>query len=341
MTYRNKLLLKRVLLISGIVLLVIVVALLIGFTYLGRYVVYTENGAYFSFRAPDTAVEEEETLLAQPPENPVLVTGESIYENDALGETDNRLLPQDVQGMMIRYEALYDGLELTSIEFGEETNTVMLEMRKRGSDILNTPAVQSLITRAKNEELHLVALMSCLDDSEYALAHQQEALPISGGALWVDENGSYFLDPTNPNVQKYLIDMIAQLADMGFDEVVLDHFYFPTTSYVVYDTGDSSRDQLLEDAFETIQEAIGLRCTLGIMVNNPSEGHQAFDLAEHLYVCFDSGSQLKQYTENHPDYYIVYVTASHDTRFDDYGKIEIQDMSAQEIAEMVMDNQEE
>ena len=41
MTYRNKLLLKRALIVLGIILLVLLIAGLIGFSYLGRYVVYT------------------------------------------------------------------------------------------------------------------------------------------------------------------------------------------------------------------------------------------------------------------------------------------------------------
>ena len=56
MTYRNKLRLRRFLKILGIVLLVLFVLGLIGFSYLGRYVVYTEDGAHFSFhsQSPDS-----------------------------------------------------------------------------------------------------------------------------------------------------------------------------------------------------------------------------------------------------------------------------------------------
>lgn len=59
--------------------------------------------------------------------------------------------------------------------------------------------------------MHLVAMMSCLNDSAYALSHTSEALAISGGALWMNSAGSYWLDPTNTDVQNYLAEMINQL----------------------------------------------------------------------------------------------------------------------------------
>ncbi len=322
MTYRNKLRLKRLLIALAILLGVIALVLLIGFTYLGRYVVYTEDGAYFSFHTPTPAVSDG-GLAVSPPQSPVLVTGASIQENSAFEEEGRIYLrASEVQGLMIDYQTLQDVAALNAIDLTEGGyNTLVLEMRTGDSPILNTEAVQTLISRAREQEMQLVAMISCLNDNDYALSHVDAALRISGGALWQNADGFYYLDPTEPLVEDYLVSMISTLTDMGFQEVILDHYDFPDSPSIVYDAGDSTRDALLQAAYASLEEAVGIRCTLGLLIRDPSAGHQAFDLAEHLYVCFSDGSGLLSYVEEHPDYYMVFLTDSHDTRFDGLGKI--------------------
>lgn len=320
MTYRNKLLLKRALMILGIVLLVLFIAGLIGFSYLGRYVVYTEDGAHFSFhsQAPSASAPVQ---AAAPIESPVLVTGASIQEESVLDETGGAALSaSEVRGLLVDYGTLADETAISTVDLSAGNyNTLVLEMRVGGSAILDTPSVRALMTQAQSQNIRLVAMMSCLDDSTYALAHTKEALQISG-ALWMSDSGSYWLDPTNASVQNYLVAMIDQLTSMGFQEVILNNFTFPESSAIVY-SSDQTREQLLQDAYKAIESSVSMDCTLGILVKDAEVGHQAFDLAEHLYVYFTDGSGLKSYVENHPDQYMVFLTSSHDTRFDNYGKI--------------------
>lgn len=323
MTFRQKLLLKRTLIIIVILIALILVSLFVGYTYLGRYVVYTEDGAYFSFNKQETTVSEYEAMTVGP-ENPVLVTGESIYEADFTGETlEDSLDASEVNGIMVDYETLSAGVGLSSIEFTESGyNTLVLEMRVAGSDILKTSAVTDLMARAKANNMKLIAKMSCLDDSEYALANLTQALPIAGGALWIGQGGSYWLDPTNESVQDYLLGMIEELIDMGFDEILLDTFYFPESQSIVYNTGDYTRAELLVEAYNKLAAVVKNRCILGIYISNAAEmTHQAMYNAEHVYAYFASGASLKSYTETYPGVYLVFVTDSHDTRFEDYGKI--------------------
>ncbi len=321
MTYRNKLRLRRFLIVLGIVLLVLLIAGLIGFSYLGRYVVYTEDGAHFSFhsQAPSAA---ESVQAAAPVESPVLVTGSSIREESVLESSDTvTLSDEEISGLLVDYETLCDPAAVSAVDLSTGAyNTLMLEMRSGGSEILDTDAVRQLIARAESAQMHLVALMSCLDDSTYALAHTNQALAISGGAPWMSSSGSYWLDPTNADVQSYLAGMIAQLESMGFTEVVLNNFSFPTSDAIVYNS-ESTRESMLQDAYKALEKEVGLDCTLGLLIKDPESGHQAFDLAEHLYIYYSDGSTLKQYADNHPDTYLVFLTSSHDTRFDDYGKI--------------------
>lgn len=321
MTYRNKLLLKRILIILGVLLAVLLLFAILGFTYLGRYVVYTEDGAYFSFHAQTPA--ESATVNAVTVPNPIeLVIGESISAGEAMADGEVSISDRDVRGMLVDYNTLSEGTTLFDLDLSAEScNTLALEMRAEGSDLLSTPAVLSLIQRAKAQDVRLIAMISCLDDSTYALEHQETALKISGGALWMNSDGNYWLDPAQDAVIAYLADIIHQLSEMGFDEVILNQFSFPYSDSIVYDTGDSTRDELLVRAYNDLVDATIQDCDLGLLVSEPSEGHQALDAADRLYVYFSEGSQVKEYAERHPDHYLVFVTDSHDTRFDSYGKL--------------------
>lgn len=333
MTYRKKLLLKRLAIILAVAVVAILLFLILGFSYMGRYVVYTEDGAHFSFNTQD-GVSIEEGLNILPPENPVLITGTSILEAEGLTNEDIiRLSADEVNGLLVSYETLSDGSTLNAIDFTEENyNMLILEMRTGSSDILNTEPVLTLIERARDQHVKLAAMISCLDDSTYAKDHIDRALPLESGALWMNDSDSYWLDPANRDVQKYITEMILSLADMGFQEVILNNFYFPESQYIDY-SSEKSREELLIEAYEAIEDDVGIRCTLGILVTDPENGHQALDYAEHLYVYYSGGGKLAGYISSHPDQYIVFVTASHDTRFDDYGKIIVDNEEASFIPE--------
>lgn len=323
MTYRNKLLLKRTLIILAIVAAVVAVLLLIGFTYLGRYVVYTEDGAYFSFNSQPPVVSEGGTV-AELPSNIELVTGEPISTNETIGDSETALADTDVHGYLVDYATLADGTTLNEIDLTAEVcNTLVLEMRSADQPLLTTQAVTELIDRAKIQDTWLVAMVSCLSDSEYALENMDQAIRISGGALWMSSSGSYWLDPGQEPVIQYVADLIQQLADMGFDEVILNDFSLPTGDSVDYDYGDSTSTDIMLAAYNNLLDATMDSCKLSLYIEDPASGHQAFDAADRIYVYMDDGGSVKDYAENHPDQYLVFITDSHDTRFDDYGKVEI------------------
>ncbi len=60
--------------------------------------------------------------------------------------------------------------------------------------------------------------------------HHPEWLPKSRstGGMWREPGKMHFIDPSNPNSQQYLIDVIHEIAAAGIDEVQLDYIRFPT-----------------------------------------------------------------------------------------------------------------
>lgn len=76
--------------------------------------------------------------------------------------------------------------------------------------------------------LYTVAQVSCLRDGALGTAEPDLGLHRVSGSPWRDEAGQTWLDPTQETVQTYLIGLCRELADLGFDEILLTHCAYPT-----------------------------------------------------------------------------------------------------------------
>lgn len=84
--------------------------------------------------------------------------------------------------------------------------------------------------RALNDTpgLYTVAQVSCLRDGALGTAEPDLALRRVSGSPWRDEAGQTWLDPAQEAVQTYLIGLCRELAELGFDEILLTHCAYPT-----------------------------------------------------------------------------------------------------------------
>ena len=76
------------------------------------------------------------------------------------------------------------------------------------------------------KEIWLVAQISCCVDGLLATRAPDFALRTASGADYADETG-YWLDPYNPELRKYIIELVRELYDLGFDEVILADVMHP------------------------------------------------------------------------------------------------------------------
>ena len=102
--------------------------------------------------------------------------------------------------------------------------------------------------RALNDTpgLYTVAQVSCLRDS--ALVREEPGLSLHrvSGSPWLDESRQGWLDPAQPQVQAYLIGLCRELAQLGFDEILLTDCGFPTQ-------GDLDSLRAVEEKEETLE----------------------------------------------------------------------------------------
>ncbi len=85
---------------------------------------------------------------------------------------------------------------------------------------------RELVRQLHQRRLHVVARLTCFYDERLA-AVRPELRPrsLSGdGAPW----GKGWLDPSLPQVQDYLLEIVSEVARFGVDEIQLDYVRFPT-----------------------------------------------------------------------------------------------------------------
>ena len=330
-SYRNKRLLKRTLLIALAVLLGILALIVCRFIYLGRFVTYDNAGAHLDYeqhltatRAPEPAVSDEDFSF-----DTVL---------DAASEEDgDTAQTAKLTGYYITTTMLASGVDQVraALSQADDYNAVMVDVKSifgsfyystaisgaAKATVLDIKQVDQLIAElAQQKGVTLIARVPAFSDPEYALKHQSQALPLYNGALWTDEHDCYWLNPYSNDVQGYLTSIALELAGLGFDEVLFDNFYVPSDSSIVWDTEAITPVAALEDCAENLTANLtgsSIRLALGTSVPSVAQ------YASRVFVTTERANDVLSMTEVLPDpaTQLVFVTTSHDTRFDASGVI--------------------
>lgn len=109
-----------------------------------------------------------------------------------------------------------------------------------------------------DSDKYAIACISCFCDSGYARANPGAALWKDNGDLWRDEDGYAWLDPASPTTLAYLTELCTECAELGFDEIVLDYFGYPTGGDTASIDGLNGLDktQILWDFADTLRESL-------------------------------------------------------------------------------------
>ena len=314
----------KVLLIAAAAALLLV---LIAVVYLGRYVVYTPDGAYLDF-GRNTALPAETTPSEPNGFQPV----ESV-EIEYADPNVSKQTAEHISGYYIDLDMLSDpDAVLQAVRDLEGPCTVMIDLKAGNGDFyystqidgaplanVDVSKVDAILSSLKNRGFTMVARVKTFQDTAFALEHLSCGLAISGGALWVGE-GCYWLDPGDETVVAYLKQIARELAGKGFKEIVFDDFYFPESRQIVYES-EKSRTQLTTD---TATELLNFFASSNITISfgNPSED---FPLPEgsHFYVSDVTGSSVSHTIKRFgsltdPSAQLVFLTGSKDNRFEGY-----------------------
>lgn len=331
-SYRNKRRVRRLLLAVVIVLAVLLFFCLIRFVYLQRFLVY-ENG--------NVRLDYDQNLVSQPQEDALFADEPiTIITEEAAVQVSNPLdEPRAaLNGCYITTSMLtqLDAVKAALSELDEIPEAVLVDLKSiygnfyYSSDLsgatmttaADVPAVDSFLSELAGQPgLYLVARVASLSDPNFALANQACGLPLRSGALWVDTNNCYWLDPMDELVQRYLVSIAQELASLGFDEVVFDDFRIPDSGNIIYTT-EYTREEAAGMAAQSIVEQLA---DTPIRVSFSSSNALVAEHSERTYLVCEDGSQVSALVDglssvlDDPSTQVVFLTASRDTRFEGYG----------------------
>ena len=332
--YHVKMRLKKLAKALGILCLVLVIVGIFLYFWLGRFVVYSrEDGLYFDFSRSTTLLDGTgQEITPTENTNPVKI----VYDDGS--DTSSSVGLQPIVGYYADAEMLSDHLDevRTQIEALAPGTAVMLDVKSiygnfyystgiQGagtSDSMDITAIDDLIRYMDRSGLYLIARVPAFCDQVFALAHQSSGLPLDSGALWMDDNACYWLDPESPTVLNYLSSIASELSELGFDEVAFSHFYIPDNENIVYDYGGSTESDILKAAAENLLTPfLGKRLVVSFCSDDsafpvPSATSRLFLTGVEATAVANIESQAVSLTD--PAVQLVFVTDSRDTRYDSY-----------------------
>lgn len=112
--------------------------------------------------------------------------------------------------------------------------------------------VHRFLALCKENGIYTIARIVLFKDPTMAAAYPEWAVHAAEGQLYVDTEGSAWLDPFRAEVQDYLIALAKEVAELGFDELQFDYIRFPSDGPV--GKAKYSQESTLESRCTTIRE---------------------------------------------------------------------------------------
>lgn len=120
-----------------------------------------------------------------------------------------------------------------------------------------TAELKETVSELKGQGVYLVAELSCCVDERMATRNLPMALRDSAGGLYRDGAG-YWLDPYSKDARTYIAELGKELAEMGFDELLLKYVAHPDAD-VIYSremSGDANRVTAVSSLALALTEAL-------------------------------------------------------------------------------------
>lgn len=343
--YRVRRALVRLCITAGVLTLLCIVAFAAWMLWLNRYVIYTDEGAKLDF---GLSLDFSQGQIAQPPApgpdvsisygNTDELTGlpaGALKQLEGWVVTADMLSSKNLPATKTALEALPAGatvlLDVRNVR-GEFYYTSSLGKKPTGVD---TDAVTALLQDLQNKDCYLIARFPAFRDRWYFLADEMGrvpyGLPVKGGngSLWEDTSikglSHYWFNPASTGTQNFLVQIVTELRNLGFDEVVFSDFRFPNTDKIKF---SDDKTEALNEAAKTLVQA----CATDSFAVSFTGNH--FTLPEgrtRIYLenvaAADIPTVTAALTLENPEAQLVFLTDTMDTRYTAYSVLRPLDVS--------------
>ena len=129
---------------------------------------------------------------------------------------------------------------------------------------------------------YAVGRIACFCDGRFAADDAAVALCRENGNRWYDGSGYAWLDPASKEAQEYLTALVNECVELGFDEILLDYYSYPTSGdwNNLPTIAGADKVQVLTDFIRTLRKDMPETVVLSVVVR--SEISKDFGLTEEL-----------------------------------------------------------
>ena len=274
-SYRTRRHLRNLLIVVLVLAMLVALSLVVWLLWLDRFVVYSRDGASLDFS-------KGEQLLGEQAIRPGVEETVPIYYNEGDQALNTSIELTQMQGFYISTEMLLEdpaGL-LTILKQLPEQTPVLIELKDIAGRFYyetnlgpthssaDLAAIKQIIDYMDRSNLYAIAKVPAFRDYYYGLENVPQGLANSKGYLWMDENRCYWLRPDSDSVILYLTQIVTEIKDMGFSEVVFGDFRFPQTDKIVYKLDKT--EQLHIAANRLVEACVSDRFAVSFLVEDPS-----------------------------------------------------------------------
>lgn len=145
-----------------------------------------------------------------------------------------------------------------------------------------------IVKAAESRRLRPVALMSVLYDNNRYGDYRDGSYRSEDGDTWLDtspdKGGKPWLSPFDETAQEYLCDIVTELGEAGFDEIICDDFIFPEFR--------SSDIDMLGEEVSPYSDRYQALTSLAVMMNNAGN-----DAGTRVMLRITANSVIRGYSE--------------------------------------------
>lgn len=204
--------------------------------------------------------------------------------------------------------ALVDETELNAMVIDIKNDDGRITYKMQSETVLEIDAginyirdIEELVKKCKEKNIYLIARIVAFRDPYLAEQKPELAVKTEAGDVFRDKNGLAWVNPYKKEVWDYLMEVAAEAAEIGFDEIQFDYIRFSTdikageADFGAEAEGISKIDiitQFTEYAYETLTP-LGVFVAadvFGTVIDNETDqkivGQDYARMAEHLdYIC--------------------------------------------------------
>ena len=235
--YRGRRTITDILRFIAIALAVIVALVLAGLFYLQKYLVYTDEGVRLDLPPLLQMFRREEKGPAGSgslPDVSVVIDPAGSQPEPQPGEEKPagfalQLTVDDVTGGSAAAKLEQAGAEALVLEMKAPSGQLGWRSQLFTADWAEVNAPESnneALKQWNGGDVYTIARVCCFRDDSVPYSMNNLALR-RGNYNWRDELGLRWLSPAHGEAQAYIAGLCGELGALGFDEIVLEQFYFP------------------------------------------------------------------------------------------------------------------